>query len=648
MDQELINNDLRDGISTKMQDALLKYLKSLLKASSDKMCDFHDRWDDNSHIYRGYRVGDRKDADAKSKDEPPKIIVPITYAQTQTALSFLMSTFMTNDTLFPIVGRGPEDVSPAKGMNEDLMYQSNKTDMYLKLYFWLLDATKQGFGVVRNEWITEKQRMRVQEPVPAGGLGNVISGMFGGEQTMQMQEAVQEVVTYEGNKVTNISPYAFYPDPSVTIANFQDGQFVATEDEKSRESLKTLEGTMYHGVNHIPTQNDRDLTTFRKRRVRGPFDNKDNAPVDISHKDLGKPVVVSEVEFIMSEKDASAKFFMDLGKDETPVKWLATLCNDSKIVRFEPVANLHGRFGFEVIEFSPDNDAFYNPGLADTIYELQNIITFLLNSHIVNVRKTIANRFLVKEEDVNLNDIKNGSIYIRVKGVQSDLGKVVKQLDVSDITKSHIQDIQSLMQLMQVVTGINENATGQYATGRRSATESKNVNAGAAARLKMTSTLMWLQGIKSLGKQQLANTRQWRSKEMYEQIVGALAKDAPYETTILADPTKIAGGYDFIPHDATLPTDKQHQAAVLTELFSLLVSNPESMQILNKNPMEMMHHIAQLHGIKNLEEFNLQDIQAQPQVQVVPDSEIPQVIADGGEPVDMPGGEALLRGLQNA
>ena len=91
MDQPSINQDLatREPTESKLQQEVLKKTRTYLKSSSEKMSQFYDRWDRNDDIYRGYRVLDRDDKDAASKKEPTKIIVPVTFAQVQTAISFV-------------------------------------------------------------------------------------------------------------------------------------------------------------------------------------------------------------------------------------------------------------------------------------------------------------------------------------------------------------------------------------------------------------------------------------------------------------------------------------------------------------------------------------------------------------------------------
>lgn len=650
MNQEKINRNLqeKDSEASEFQRKVVDYCRKLMKASSDKMSEFHDAWDTNSYVYRGYRVTDKDDKDALKSGEPAKLIVPITYAQVQTAISFIISTFSQRDNIMEVRGTGPEDEKNSLAISTDLSYQLMQDSFMLKLYFWLLDAFKQGFGVVKVEWDETYVPMRVSKQVPDRSISNIFASVFGAEVPMKTEEAVEEVLSYQGNRVRNISPYAFYPDPACSIANFQEGMFVGVEEEVPLLSFESKEGEIYYGTDKIPKTMSKDVFNERPRRVSGPF-NIDKQEKDIlSTEDKKEGVAIRlDMELTLSEKEATRIFGGNLGNDPKPCKWLVTIANDQKLVRFEKKSNLHGRYGYELFEYSPDHDSFYNPGLADTIAELQGVVTFLFNSHIVNIRKVIGNRFIADVNKVQEEDILNGSMLIRTKGAQGDINRVIKQLDVTDVTKGNLAEVDGLGGLIQLITGVNENALGQYSSGRRSATEARNVNAGSAARLKMHGTLAWFQGIKPLATQFLSNTRQWRTREVYEAIVGNLAAEALFEQVILADPNKLAGGYDFVPYDATLPTDRQFQAGVLQELFGMLVSNPNTIQLVNKDPMKLLNYIAQLYNIRNLRDFDLSQLPAPimpPQPTVVPNQQAADAAGAGAQPVEM-AGESVLQGL---
>lgn len=624
-----------------------------MKSSSEKMSTFHDGWDANSYIYRGYRVTDKEDVDSIKEGTPPKVIVPITYAQVQTALSFIISTFTQRDSILEVRGRGPEDEKSSFAITTDIDYQLLDQKFVLKLYFWLLDALKQGFGVVRLEWDERYNDMRVAKQVPDNSISNVFKSVFGKAVPMKTEEAVESVLSYQGTKIRNVSPYAFYPDPSVTIANFQEGQFVFHEEEVSIASLEAKEGDLYFGTDKIPLTIGKDLFGARPRRVAGPFANEESATPLMEKRQENRPAILCEGEITMSPKRASETWGANFGDDTKPVKWLVTVVNDQKLVRFEPCGYLHGRYCYELFEFSPDHDSFFNPGLSDTISELQGIITFFLNSHIVNVKKIISNRFIIDPTKIHEEDIDSGALYIRTKGAQGDIRRSIEQLAMSDVTKGHVADMETLTTLVTLITGVNENALGQYSSGRRSATEARNVNAGSAARLKMHATIAWMQGVEPFAKQVLSNTRQWRTKDVYEMIVGQLVIDAPYESTIYADPKKLAGGYDFVPYDATLPTDRQFQAGVLQELFTVLVQNPQTIQLLNKDPIKLLNYIAQLYNIRNMRDFDLQPLgpaapglPPPPTAGVVPDQQAADAAGAGAQPVDITGEQVLQSLMQ--
>lgn len=663
--QDNINRDLaeNDSGSSEFQKKVVELCQKYVKQSAEAMSVFYDGWDNNDFIYRGYRIPDRDDKNSVKDGEPPKIIVPVTYAQIQTATSFLFATFSQKPNLFELTAGGPEDEKSVLAMETDLGYQMRQQQMMLKLYFFIIDAFKYGFGVFKVDWFEQTAKMRalVDVPVDLGLLGR-LSGMLGIQSQPQFtkQEQLIDVLEYQGNRVTNVSPYNFYPDPNVPIAAFQTGKFVGHDIETSMSAVRAREGKDLFGTNKIPASLPPNDMKDRKRRsgrlfgIQGMSDKSITPGAgEASASSMNADAcVLLEMEMVLIPKDATKEFGFDLGNEDYPMKFIAVIGNDRKLVQFKSSGYLHNKFGFCVAEYSPDHNAFYNPGAAETIHELQNIITFFLNSHVVNVKKIIQNRFIADESKVNLDDLRNNSMVIRLKQAGLPIERVIQQLETYDVTKQHVQDMSSLMSLIQVVTGINENALGQYSSGRRSASEARAVNAGSAARLKMHGQLLWMQGLEPLGRQLLSNTRQGRTKEVYEMIVGALALEAPFEQVIYANPMKIAGGYDFLPYDANLPSDKQFQASQLQELFGLLISNPNSIQLLQKDPTKLLKHITQLLGIKNLDDYSLQPtapigVPQVPQAQVVPDQQAVEMAQQAGaQPVAMQG-EDVLNQLRN-
>jgi len=646
--QEAINRDLRERSDSAFQQKILTMVRDNFVSSSNKMCQYWNQWDQQQDIYRGYRLIDKNDKSNITNGKLKKIIVPITYAQIQTAISFIFSTFLQKSSIFELNGMGPEDAMPAQGLEVDLNYQGRKDKFLFKLYNWLLDSLKFGFGVVKTEWKTEKENVRVRREIPSTSMSALASSFFGGKPKMTIKEVVESIIRYEGNTTLNVSPYSFYPDPDVPIAKFQDGSFVGHEETLSWSSIRNMEGSIYHGTDKIPNYLASSIINLRGRRYPMSGGEGMENKEFVSAKQAISSCLVSEMIINIVPSKIKEEIDLDLGSDNVPVRFIATIANDSKLIRFEPYNYLHGRYGYSIIEYSPDATQFYNPGISGTINELQNIMSWLLNSHVQNVQKAIFNSIVYNPDAVEAGDITSGSPYIRSKGATS-LDEAVKQLSVMDVTKGHIGDMDTILKFIQLVTGINDNALGQYAPGRRSASEARSVNAGASARLRMHANLAWYMGIEPLAQQWLANTRQGRTPEMWGAILGNKSMECPWEKCILTDPEKIALGVDFIPYEATLPSDKQQRATVLSDVFKICMGNPEMAQVLGLNIVPLFKDIMALQGINNISDYSMQQAQAPGQVQVVPDQQVQQMVGNGQvEPVNVAGMDMMsqLQGMQ--
>jgi hypothetical protein len=160
-----------------------------------------------------------------------------------------------------------------------------------------------------------------------------------------------------------------------------------------------------------------------------------------------------------------------LGEEEYPVKYLIWIANDQRIIRCEPLNYAHNQFTYDIGQFSPDQHALLNESICDVLSKLQDVMNWFINSHITSVRKIIQNRLLIDPNAVVMDDVVNHRPIIRLRPGFSMQGvdKWVKQLDLTDATARHMQDLQTMITLMQMTTSISDNMLGQFSPGRRSA-----------------------------------------------------------------------------------------------------------------------------------------------------------------------------------
>ena len=69
---------------------------------------FYDQWDANDRTIRGERLPDDADRKAHQRQEPVKMTLPFTYAQTQTFIAFMMSLFNQRAKFYEIEDAGDE------------------------------------------------------------------------------------------------------------------------------------------------------------------------------------------------------------------------------------------------------------------------------------------------------------------------------------------------------------------------------------------------------------------------------------------------------------------------------------------------------------------------------------------------------------
>lgn len=599
---ERIKQELEREEATPFHEELLNRCIRLVDMSRSKMQENYDAWDRYDEIYRGYMAPDAQDQKASDRKEPTKMVVPLTYSQVQTFVAFCMSLFYQRPRVFELIGMGAEDHVPAK-IGEALLDRDLTHNTFdAKCDQFLTDIGRFGLGVLKNGWVVEHQKELVQRESP----GLSFFGLQLGQPSIT--EVMEDVVKYAGNKINNISPYRFFPDVRLPLSRFQEGEFCASEDEIGYQTLRQMEyDGQVAGIKYVKPLSVAALTDSKRNRklVHTTVTEKMQA----THGDMppSGTVIVTECQMKLIPADMKVADGQPLGTSTVPEIWNVWYANDQRVIKAEPLGYVHNQFTYSLAEYSPDQHNVVNAGLSEIIDQLQGVVTWLINSHITSVRKTIQNWIVVDPKGVELDDLRNRSPVIRLKGAAGMQGvdRWVKQLNVNDVTQGHVQDAEYLHKLVQVVTGINENALGQFHTGRRSATEARAVNLSAATRLKKTAQLIWKTALVPLAKQMLSNLREGLDVDTYVRVIGDNADPTQYISFKKVNRQDLVGDYDFQVFDGTLPTERLAQAAALKELLVALMSNPEAIPMLGYDPKALLREVLELEGIKHPERFML-------------------------------------------
>lgn len=593
--KEALNPDSR------FHDNLLQHVKRLTDLSRAHMSKHYDLWDRNDAIIRGERIADEQDRKADKRGEPVKMILPFTYAQVQTFIAFFTLLFNQRSYFYEIETDEVE-VEPAPTPERDaqaLLDRELSRNMFSQVqYQSFLNLARCGFCVIKTSWEEETMQVKESTAVPE-------TTDFTGA-TIPAQTNVSTTTKYkkQGNKLVAVNPYKFFPDVRFPLSRFQEGEFCASEDEYSVTRLKKMQAdgmiTNADKIQSFKAETDvsRRMYSYTASQTSGI-------------KTLSVPggvgagwCVVTEIQvWIDPQKFKEDNGTNPFGSDLEPDMYVIWYANDQTILRCEKMNYPHGKFCYDLGEYSSDQFRVVNESLAEVIGALQDVATWFLNSRITSVRKIIDNKLVVDPLGIEMQDLKDRSPVIRLKEGMASRGGVdsfIKQLEVQDVTSSHVTDVQTLWSFMQISTGINDNALGQYNGGRRSAAEARTVNAGAASRLKTIATVLWETLFVPLGEKMLSNLVDNLALESFQRAVG---KDAD-QTRLDAFKQEGVPGFVFEFFDGTAPSEKGYIAQSMQDLLLGLLSNPQTAMMLGQEPFRsLIVEIADLRGIRSPERF---------------------------------------------
>lgn len=609
------------------------------RLSRDRMSDRYTAYskaEDQALLYVPSREVEeqRKANKKKGKPEFTTIEIPFSYAQMLAAHTYWSSVLLGRSPIFQFSGRHGQTEDAVRALEAVIDYQTQVGNAILPYYYWLHDVGKYGLGVLGTYWAEETYTVSEIKEVEQSFLGVNIFG------TKKKQRVTSTVAGYKGNKVFNVRPQDWFPDPRVPISQFQKGEFCARYVEVGWNEIKKKEAAgEYFNVDVLaktaPTKWRVDSGSPRLQR---PNENNINlnGPGSAGEKNSS---FLGYVELLEMHVELIPRDW-GLGPQQLPEKWVFTLGNGTVLIGCRPFGMFHNQYPFDLLEYELEPYGLFKRSMLELLQPLNDTLSWLFNSHFYNVRKILNDQIVFDPSRIAAADLESTAAgrLIRMKpaGYGSDARTALHQLQVMDVTQTHIQvDSKIVMDLMARVSGVNDNSMGLMNTGgRKSATEVRAANTYSAGRLKTNVEVFSAQGFQPHAMKLVQNTQQLYTGEQSFRIAGNLLQTA--QQFIQVTPDLIAGFFDYMPVDGNLPVDRQAQALVFTQLMDRMMQFPEI--ALQYDVNSMFGYVAWLAGVKNLEQFK---------VKVTPDEQLNQAVragnlvaARGGNPGAQPGGAA--------
>lgn len=590
---------------TDLHRKLVKLLRDRVQFSKQKMSTYRDRWkkaEENTLAYLPEKETDAKrrvSRDNEGKPQYTTIVVPYTYGILMASHTYWTTVFMARNPVMQFTGRHGESQQQVQAVEAIMDYQASVGQMMVPWYIWLLDVGKYGLGVLGNYWDKEEHTISKIEEYELMIAGTIPTGV------KRKRKITEHIPGYEGNKVYNVRPQDFFPDPRVTLANFQKGEFCACYTELGWDTILERQAQgYYHNIKYLEKYAKGGELGAREQgsaQLELP-DDTGMSPFDFSDQKASSVIKAFEVYVkIIPEQ-------WGLGSGKMPEKWVFTITSDYQlIIGCQPLGAYHNKFPFFVIEYEPEGYALVNRGLPELVQPIQNTMDWLINSHFYNVRKVLNDQFVVDPSRVVMKDLLDplpgGLIRLKPEAYGTDTKTALTQLTVNDVTQNHLRDMQMMFGIGERAHGVNDQIMGVLQRGgRKTATEVRTSSTFGVNRLKTSSEYFSAMGWAPMTQMMLQNTQQFYDADKKFKIAGDLALDAMQFMQVRQD--DIQGFYDFVPVDGTLPVDRFAQANLWKELLGQLRNFPQIMMQYDMG--RIFSWVAQLAGLKNITQFKIQ------------------------------------------
>lgn len=542
------------------------------------------------------------------------IYIPYSYGILMTSHTYWTTVFLSRNPVLQFSGRHGESEKQTQALEALMSYQVDVGRMLVPWYVWLYDVGKYGCGILGTYWEEEFANVSSIEEQEETYFGGMLK--TGKKKKVKITKRIKG---YEGNKNYNVRPYDFLPDPRVTLADFQKGEFCAVFRKIGwNDVLRRAELGYYTNVDMLkPSKNKQsyDQGEQGSPRIERPGENLPSNPEFLDNRNGKQTQGNSTVSAYELYIDLIPQDW-GLGKGNLPEKWVFTITTDYKLVfGAQPLGANHDKFPFNVLVLEPEAYGILPRGMPEILKPIQDAVNWLINSHFYSVRKILNGQYIVDPSRIAISDMldpeQGGLIRLKPAGYGTIPAEAVQQLNAVDVTQNHLRDINVMYEMGQRAVGVNDQLMGVLQnSGRKTATEVRSASTFGINRLKTNAEFFSAMGFAPMAQMMVQNAQQYYNSDMKFRIVGDLAQEAGANFMQIT-PEQITGFYDFVPVDGTLPIDRFAQANLWKELLLSLKQLPDIG--LQYDIGRIFAWTAQLGGLKNIQQFKLQPQIASPQ-----------------------------------
>ena len=634
---------------------LVKLAKDYLKVGRDALAYWSSDFDMAYDLLSCYSPLTRKDMEALERGHPKRFVLPMTATQITTMTTYVSQVLFGQETPWKVEGRRPEDELPAEYMNQLLRWNAEQQPTYLLGYLWCQDAIAINRGVFYNSWepMFRPEIEQVAVPDPAD-----IDPETGLPRTFMRPTRRNKVI---GNycRMHLVSPYDFVCDPALPLWRLQEMRFAghrtvipvtelrrrsklptdhpayvlpsAVEDlvAKAKKGIAQADAAVpsLPGVLPNPSEIRMSRTAYERTRALQPTgqvqaDKNDTGNVECW--ELWVKLVPSENRIYDDTgpgplNDAQtgaggAVVGQERNTQDEPVIFQFLICGGDILLSVNESTYAHGMFPYSVGEGRPNAHFQFSPGWVQILKGIQDYVDWLKNRHKEALSRTIGNIFVYDPACIDITDFMNPEkegllIALKPEARGSKLGDIFQQVPIKDLTENFLAEAMKFVEFSESVTAAGSAMQGVIPGGSDpSATQFAGTQQMGAGRMTSVARLLSSQALVPQAKQFVANFQQYLDMKQAVRFKPSDPTSVPPElqnaATVTLDKDTVAGEFEFVAHDGTLPGTDGRKVAAIARLLEAAQGFPDAFTPApgNINPRKLLLVGAKASGL-NVENF---------------------------------------------
>lgn len=559
------------------QDKLLQFCKSTqLSVFNPQNIDLRTRFKyiDQEYIRENNMANDQhtqsvQQNKAGNKRKIQDIVIPLVEPQTESALAYLTSVFLTGDPIFGVVSNRA-NMPQAKQM-EAVVSENSVTGGWARhLLMFFQDGLKYNFSALEATWCTKK--VFSLETDAAKG-----------------PNAQPKEIQWQGNAIKRLDPYNTLFDPRIKLTEqHEKAEFCGYVELHNRVSLadyiqslpykmnvtKAFESSLQlsHGLTqlyYIPEVFTENLSPATKMlgvvnwdvwASAGKLDTK------MQYKNLYQ-LVTRYIRIVPRD------FGLNVPANGSVQLWKIVTVNDAVIIYAERLSNAHNYLPMLFGQPIEDGLNLQTKSFAQKQIPLQDIASALANSKLAARRRLVADRGIYDPSRISAEHISSDNptakIPVRPTAYGQDLAKAYYPIPFKDDqTTTLMQDVREVMGYSDYLSGQNKAQQGQFVKGNKTRSEYDDVQNKSSGRQRTMAIRLEHQVMVPLKTIIRFNILQYQpSGDVYSYVEQAPVNVNPIDLRKSAIQFKISDGLD--------PSDKIMDGDILQTALQAVMQSPE-------------------------------------------------------------------------